>query len=401
MDKLPVDAGAETPIRRSAFLKDVFICALGAYGGPESHFGVFADQLVARRRYLGEEELVELLALCSVLPGPTSTQTIVAVGYKLGGPVLAALTMAVWALPAIVIMGAISFLYGFLEGRDASMGFMRFVGPAALGFILVAALRIGRKVVTDRLTAALMLAGATFCYFVRAPWAFPAALLAGGAITFAAGAGKRTWVGLELRPPWGYLAAFGLLAVAAVVLGAATGSPLARLFEAFYRFGYLVFGGGQVVVPLMHGELVGLHGYLSHEEFMTGYGLVQAVPGPMFSFAAYAGGMATRGGGALYQAAGAAVAGASIFLPGILLIFFVYPIWNGLKKLEAIKAALRGIGAVAGGLMALAAVILAQADGFRPSTLAAAALSAAAMASGRIPAPLIVAAALAAGFLIP
>lgn len=394
-------AGANTSVRRSAFLKDVFICALGAYGGPESHFGVFTDQLVTRRRYLSEEELVELLALCSVLPGPTSSQTIVAVGHKLGGPVLAALTMAVWALPAVVIMGAISFLYGFLEGRDASMSFMRFVGPAALGFILVAALRIGRKVATDRLTVALMLAGAIFCYFVRATWAFPAALIAGGAISYAAGAGKRSWEGLELRPPWGYLVAFALLAFTAVALSAATGSPIARLFEAFYRFGYLVFGGGQVVVPLMHAELVGLRGYLSHEEFMTGYGLVQGIPGPMFSFAAYVGGMAMRGSGALYQAAGIAVAGASIFLPGMLLIFFVYPIWDSLKKAQAIKAALRGIGAVAGGLMALAAVILSQADGFRPTSLAAAAISAAAMASRRIPAPLIVAGALAAGFLIP
>ena len=97
------------------FLKDVFICSLGAYGGPEAHYGVFTDQLVVKKHYLTEEELVELIALCSILPGPTSTQTIVAIGHRVGGPILALFTMLVWALPVLVLMTLLSFLYQIFE----------------------------------------------------------------------------------------------------------------------------------------------------------------------------------------------------------------------------------------------------------------------------------------------
>ena len=101
-------------ISQTAFLKDVLIASLGAYGGPEAHMGVLSDQLVHKKGYLTEEELVELIALCSILPGPTSTQTIVAIGYKTGGPLLAFLTMMVWALPVLLVMTLLSFLYQFL-----------------------------------------------------------------------------------------------------------------------------------------------------------------------------------------------------------------------------------------------------------------------------------------------
>ena len=110
-----------------SFLKDVFLCSLGSYGGPEAHIGVFLDQLVAKKRHLTEEELIELVALCSILPGPTSTQVIVAVGYRVGGPVLAFLTMLVWALPAILFMTALSFLYQLLARYQVQSDILRYV----------------------------------------------------------------------------------------------------------------------------------------------------------------------------------------------------------------------------------------------------------------------------------
>ncbi|HQJ60345.1 MAG TPA: chromate transporter, partial [bacterium] len=102
-------------MKYGSFLKDVFICSLGAYGGPEAHFSVFLDQMVVKKKYLTEEELVELVALCSILPGPTSTQALVSIGYKNGGPLLGFLTMIVWALPVLMVMTALSFLYQFLS----------------------------------------------------------------------------------------------------------------------------------------------------------------------------------------------------------------------------------------------------------------------------------------------
>ena len=386
------------PPRWPAFLKDVFICSLGAYGGPEAHVGVFIDQLVARRHYLEEDELIELVALCSLLPGPSSTQTIVAVGHKLGGPGLAALTMLVWALPALATMTLLSFLYHFLDARAISSDTLRFVGPMAVGFIVVAAWRIGRKVVVDLPTAVLMAFGAATTWFVRAPWIFPAVLLVGGATTLIGGRRPGLWPRARIDPPWRYLALFAGLAAALLVLAHLVGHPLAILAESFYRYGYLVFGGGQVVVPLMHEELVHWRAYMTNSEFLTGYGLVQGRPGPMFSFAAYAGGMAARGGTPLYQVLGAIAGGVGIFLPGLLLVFFVIPIWERLRQIPAIRLALRGVNAVAGGLIAVAAVVLLQANGFRLEPLSAAALAVALLATRKFPAPLLVALALAVGF---
>jgi len=306
----------------------VLICSLGAYGGPEAHLGVFMDQMVAKRRYLDEEELIELMALCSILPGPTSSQTIVSIGYKMGGPLLALLTMLVWSLPVLMVMTAVSFLYRVLAAADLSTAFLRFIDPMAVGFIILAAFRIGRKVLTDRLTIALVLTSTVVTYFIRSPWIFPLVLLVGGAVTICASAEKDIWNRVRIQPPWRYLILFAGFAVGSLALALLTDIRFFSLFERFYRYGYLVFGGGQVIVPVMHGELVTINGYMTNAEFLTGYGLVQGLPGPMFSFAAYAGGLAARGASTWHQLAGALAGGIGIFLPGLLLIYFVYPVWS-------------------------------------------------------------------------
>ncbi len=361
---------------------------------------VFLDQMVVKRGYLSETDLVELIALCSILPGPTSTQTIVSIGYRTGGPLLALFTMLVWAVPVLVMMTVLSFLYHFLAVHEIPFDVLRYIGPMAVGFIIVAAFRIGRKVVSDLPTALLMLFGAVMTYFIRAPWIFPAVLVTGGLVSVLLAREPGMWNPVRMDPPWRYLAIFALLAVGGIALATLTQHRLVQLFESFYRYGYLVFGGGQVVVPVMHSELVHVRQFMTNQEFLTGYGLVQGLPGPMFSFAAYAGGMAARGGSALFQVAGAIAGGVGIFLPGLLLIYFVYPIWENLKQVRAIRISLRGIGAVAGGLIAVAAVILMQASGFQLDNLVVTALAIVLLLWRKIPAPLIVAAALAAGFAI-
>ncbi len=394
------DNTPEHPVSTARFLRDVLVCSLGAYGGPESHMSVFLDQLVVKRRYVSEQELIELIALCSILPGPTSTQTIVSVGYKTGGPVRALLTMLVWALPVLIAMTTLSFLSSFLVSRGFSSEFLRYIGPMAVGFIIVAAVRIGRKVVIDTMTAMLMIAAGVVTFFFRSPWIFPVVLVVGGAVSIAFSRERGIWNRIEVRPQWTYLGTFAGLAIAALVADAMSDARLVALFENFYRYGYLVFGGGQVVVPVMHTELVTVNSYMTDAEFLTGYGLVQGLPGPMFSFAAYAGGMAARGSGIGTQIAAAAIAGVGIFLPGLLLIYFVYPLWEDLKKIRAIKIALRGINAVAGGLIAVAAVVLTQTTEFRPDYLVVTAAAASLVAFTKIPAPLIVAATPVAGFLV-
>ena len=390
---------SQSAIPWSTFLKDVLICSLGAYGGPEAHYGVFTSQMVMKRKYLTEEELVELIALTTILPGPSSTQTLIAIGHKIGGPMLALLTMLVWGLPAIVIMGLLSFMSQLLSSLHVSQDGLRYIGPMAVGFIVVAAYRIGTKVTTDALTLLLLLAGASLTFFFREPWVFPAVLLAGGVIRLLASGEKGLWAPVTVRPPWKYLAAFGILALGSLALSLLWDNRLIHLFESFYRYGYLVIGGGQVVVPLMHSELVDVNGYMTNQEFLTGFGLVQGIPGPMFSFAAYAGGMAARGGSTLLQIAGALIGGIGIFLPGILLIFFIYPIWNSLKGIKGIRIALQGVTAVAGGLIVAAAVVLMIKSGLTWDNLLVMAVTAALLFTKWIPAPLIVLFVLVVGFL--
>ena len=382
------------------FLKDVFICSLGAYGGPEAHYGVFTDQLVVKKKYLSEEELVELIALTGILPGPSSTQTIVAIGHKMGGPLLALLTMLVWALPVLTLMTLLSFLSQFLSRTNLSQDRLRYIGPMAVGFIIVAAYRIGRKVVTDKITLLLLLFGAITTYFIRQPWIYPIVLIIGGAVSVATSKEKNLWNRVKLNPPWRYLTTFGIFAFGSLLLTLVSKNRILHLFESFYRYGYLVIGGGQVVVPLMYSELVEVNQYMTNQEFLTGFGLVQGLPGPMFSFSAYAGGMAARGGGAVTQVLGAIAGGIGIFLPGLLLIYFIYPIWENLKKIKGIKISLRGITAVAGGLITVAAIILMQKSGFMIDNVIVTLVTVALLFLKKIPAPLIVVAVIAAGFIL-
>ncbi len=387
-------------VRWSTFLKDVFICSLGAYGGPEAHYGVFTDQMVIKKKYLTEEELVELIALTGILPGPSSTQTIVSIGYKMGGPLLAFLTLLTWALPVLVVMTLLSFLGVFLEGLNISLGVLRYIGPMAVGFIVLAALRIGRKVIKDRITLLLFLFGGIITYFVRDAWIYPLVLIAGGAVSILTSKEKNVWNRVRLDPPWRYLIAFAVIAFSSLLLTLIWDNRILHIFESFYRYGYLVIGGGQVVVPMMYSELVEVNQYMTNQEFLTGFGLVQGLPGPMFSFSAYAGGLAARGGSILMQVMGAAAAGIGIFLPGVLLIFFVYPIWEKLKTIEGINISLRGIIAVAGGLIAVAGIILMQKSGIALDNLLVMIITVVLLSTKKIPAPLIVAAVIGAGFIL-
>ena len=382
------------------FLKDVFICSLGAYGGPEAHFGVFTDQLVLKKKYLTEEELAELIALTGILPGPSSTQTLVAIGYKTGGPILALLTMLVWALPVLSVMTLLSFLGVFLSKLHVSQGVLRFIGPMAVGFIISAAYRIGRKMIKDWMTLALFLFGGLATYFIRQPWIYPLVLICGGITSILCSKEKELWNRIELKPPWKYLIAFGALALGSLLLTSLWNNKLVHLFESFYRYGYLVIGGGQVVVPLMYSELVEVNQFMTSQEFLTGFGLVQGLPGPMFSFSAYAGGLAARGGSALFQVMGAALSGIAIFLPGILLIYFIYPIWEDLKQIKGIRISLTGITAVASGLIAASAVILMQKNGFSLDNIIVVAATVLLLLTKKIPAPLIVVLSIAAGFIL-
>jgi len=308
--------------------------------------------------------------------------------------------MLVWALPVIIAMTVLSFLYQILNNLNISTDGLRYIGPMAVGFIVLAAFRIGKKVAIDGFTVILLVLSGVITYFIRDPWIFPVVLIAGGIASILHSGEKDLWNKVRIKPPWKYLIAFALLAVLSIVAALVFENRIVTIFEHFYRYGYLVFGGGQVVVPVMHSELVEVNGFMTNAEFLTGYGLVQGLPGPLFSFSAYAGGMAARGSGAFVQILGSMAGALGIFLPGLLLIYFVYPVWASLKQIKGINVSLKGIKAVAGGLIAVSAIILMQRSGFTLENIIVTIVTVGLLLTKKVPAPLIVVLALLAGFLI-
>ena len=335
------------------FLKDTFLCSLVAFGGPEAHLGVFLDRLVQKKNYLSEKALLEWIALCSFLPGPTSTQVITAIGLEKGGRSLAILTLLVWAMPALCLMTLIALIPALID-KNSFVSITSFLAPMAAGFVGWAAWVLGRKVVINPLSFGLWGFGLAIALLSTTPWTIPLAFCVGAGLSIflspKANQLKSSLPG-QFSVPWGIFFLFITLLCVGIISSFFTENSLLVTFERFYRYGYLVFGGGQVVVPIMQGELVNTNALLTQDEFLAGFGLVQALPGPMFSFAAYAGGLCEQQNGINHQLLSAMIAGWAIFIPGTLLLFLVHPFWGKLKTLPWAHRGLRGINAVASGLV--------------------------------------------------
>lgn len=307
---------------------------------------------------------MELYALGQILPGPTSTQTLTAVGYRLGGANLAYLTLFLWMLPSVTIMTTVAILIGSFQAKDISLDFTRFIQPMAVGFVSYAAYTISVKTVNTTAGFVIMFVAGVTSYFVKTPIVFPIILVLAGALTALNYRRHPKEQKKKFEVPWANFLLWAGVFVAAAALGGITFALPVKIFENFYRNGSLIFGGGQVLVPMMYTEFVQyakpLHHPMSPEEFLSGYALAQAIPGPVFSFSSYIGSLAMRDYGIGGQLLGAAVAAAGIFLPGTFLIFFVIRIWDSLKKYRPIRASLEGINAANAGLVAAAAVLLFQ-----------------------------------------
>ncbi|MFH6985217.1 chromate efflux transporter [Marinoscillum luteum] len=345
-------------VRYLIFLRDVLILSVTSFGGPTAHLALILDMMVTKRGYLSETDLMELYALCQILPGPTSTQTITAIGFKIGGPSLAYLTLLIWALPALTIMICMGIMVNVFQDMDISLSFLKFIQPIAVGIVAYSAYRISSSVVSSRTGFFLMIISTMASYIFRTPWAFPIMLLIGGSIT----AFKFKQQPLEekstIKINWSNFILWISVLVFAAVLGGVTQYLPIRLFENFYRNGSLIFGGGQVLVPLLYTEFVEFKGWLTSEEFLSGYGFVQALPGPVFSFSAYVGAVSMHNTDIPQQIMGGVMAAAGVFLPGTFFIFFVSRFWEDLKKYRMVKASLEGINAVSSGMVIAAAFFL-------------------------------------------
>jgi len=353
--------------------------ALTTFGGPQAHLAHFQKVLVSKRSYLSEADLMEINSLCQILPGPSSTQTIISVGYKIGGANLAYLTLLVWTLPSVIFMTIMAISLFDIQQLNYSMEFTRFIQPMAVGFVSYAAYSISLKTVRTKTGIMIMIASAITSYFIQTPFVYPVILLIAGTISSFKFKAHPREEKEKIKIQWAnFLLWIGVLVFAAL-LGVATRSipevtrPI-RLFENFYRNGSLVFGGGQVLAPMLYTEFVKKDSaeksmrpvefskkeYLTHDEFLTGYAIVQTLPGPVFAFSAFIGSLSMREYGTAGEIIGAFMSAAGIFLPGTFLIFFVIRFWDSLKKYRVVRASLEGITAASAGLVAAAAVILFQ-----------------------------------------
>jgi chromate transporter len=335
----------------SAFLK----LGLTSFGGPVAHLGYIRAECVEKRGWLGDDEYADIVALCQFLPGPASSQVVFAVGMRRAG-ILGALAASVcFLLPSAVVMIAFAYgVAGLFDLRDA--GWLHGLKLAAVAVVAQAVWAMGTKLCTDRARVTLCLVAAATTL------ALPGALGQIGVIAAGALAGSWLYRGApappgsaaEIAPPKQShvaavvaLVAFAVLLVAPRLLASVTSNRTLAIFDAFYRPGALVFGGGHVVLPLLREAIVS-PGWTTDDRFLAGYGAAQAVPGPLFSLAGYLGTVITGGPNAWIGGVWALFA---LFLPGWLLIAGALPFWHRIRAKAWMQAALSGANASVVGVL--------------------------------------------------
>lgn len=328
---------------------------LTSFGGPIAHLGYFRDELVLRRKWIDEARYGEIVALCQFLPGPASSQVGFCMGLLRGGPLGALAAWTAFTLPSAILL--VLFAYGAATaGGRVEAAILHGLKLVAVAVVAQAVYGMAKSLTPDRTRAGIALAAVMLVTFLATAIGQVAAIalgaLAGLFLCRQSGpapAGHLS-VPISRRFGAGCLVAFLALLVVMPLWASVSGSADVHLFDAFYRSGALVFGGGHVVLPLLKAEIVD-KGWLSNDVFLAGYGAAQAVPGPLFTFAAYLGAAIGQATGDL---ASAAVALIAIFLPGLLLVTGVLPFWEGVRRREDAQAAMRGANAAVVGILGAA-----------------------------------------------
>lgn len=347
------------PLRSSAGSVFLVFLRLGltSFGGPVAHLGYFREAFVVRRRWLRDDAYADLVALCQFLPGPASSQVGMALGLQRAGLLGLLAAWCGFTLPSAVLLVAFALLVSGTPDLPGA-GWLLGLQAAAAAVVAQAVLGMARSLTPDRRRATIAAAAAIVVLLVPGPGPQVAVMAACGVVGV-------LWLGrvvgpveevagteLAVRlPRWvavSALVAFAALLVAAPV--AASGTGAVRLFGVFAQAGSLVFGGGHVVLPLLESQTVATH-LVDHADFLAGYGAAQAVPGPLFTFAAYLGAVADGSPSGLV---GATVALVAIFLPAALLVVGALPFWHVVRALPWARRVLAGVNAGVVGLLAAA-----------------------------------------------
>ncbi|GHC31875.1 chromate efflux transporter [Aidingimonas halophila] len=340
-------------------VRDVFkaflLLGLTSFGGPIAHLGYFRSEFVTRRHWLDEKAYADLVALCQFLPGPASSQVGFALGLLRGGPWGAAAAWLAFTLPSAIVLVLFGMGAALMEGPVGS-GIIHGLKVVAVAIVAQAVWGMARNLCPDRRRATIALVAVLMVMAVGGPGGQVTAILLGAVVGWwlcrdaSVTEGEALHFPVSRRAGGMALVVFGILLAGLPLLALLSSSQGMSMVDAFYRAGALVFGGGHVVLPLLEAEVV-QSGWVSSDAFLSGYGAAQAIPGPLFTFAAYLGSvMQTPPSGVL----GAVIALVMIFLPGMLLLIGVMPFWNAFRRLTGAQAVMRGTNAAVVGILGAA-----------------------------------------------
>lgn len=336
-------------------LRVFFKLGVSCFGGPIAHIGYFREEFVVRRRWLDEQAYVDLVALCQFLPGPASSQVGFSIGLMRGGYRGALAAWTGFTLPSAIILVLFAYGAGALSGAAGS-GLLHGLKLVAVAIVAQAVWGMARTLCPDRQRASIALVAALIILFSTSSVGQIGAIVVGGlaGLLLCRGAPPPAvgQLGIPVSRTVGVAAlfVFFLLLGGLPVLRSLWTAPGVALFEAFYRSGALVFGGGHVVLPLLRQAFVA-PGWVSDNAFLAGYGAAQAVPGPLFTFAAYLGAVVNP---SPHGIAGAVLGLIGIFLPGLLVLLGALPFWDAFRNKASAQAAMRGINAAVVGLLGAA-----------------------------------------------
>ena len=363
-------------LRHIPFLKAVFIHSLTAFGGPQVHLGLLQHRFVEQRKDITSEELMEYNAFCQLLPGASSTQTVVLIAFKRGGFPLALLTLLIWILPATSFMASLAIAYTHFDLQPILKS-LHLLQPMVIGFIASATYLLYKKAISNTITFFVFVAaGVLTVVGFKTPWTIPVVIVLAGIVTNFSNKRIPDQGAAPKKIKWIHLHLFILFFLAAGFLSEQATRQnwehrkAFNLFENNYRFGSFVFGGGDVLIPMMYEQYVTRPNTIHIKEnkrdvlkinstaFLTGSGIVRAIPGPIFSIASFTGVLALEEKGIAGQVLGAVVASVGVFLPSFLIVLFFFPIWQKLKKYALFYRSLEGIYAAVVGIMLGATVYL-------------------------------------------
>ena len=361
-------------IRHLPFFRAVLLYSLSAFGGPQGQFGMMIKWFVEKHPYISLKDLVNINAFCQLMPGATATQTVSLIGYRQGGVFVAMITLLIWTTPAVLMMSALSFV---LSTNNLSLlQHLRFIQPMALGFLAFASIKTFTMIDT-KLKWFIVFVSAIVTYVLfKTPWVFPIVLCCGGLIGF-----TKKHVEVIQRSVAKRLRFFPIILFAFLFLLAGLLSETARkqswenrtpynVFENMYRFGSIVFGGADVLIPVMYNQYVVRPTTerikrtnkdvikIDRDVFLSASGVVRALPGPAFSISAFIGGMAMSDRGWAYQMLGCFLAATGIFLPTFLLVIFFYPFWENIQQYGRVQNIMTGVNAAVVGIMTASIIYL-------------------------------------------